>query len=90
MPSFVDISYDTLVTRASRIEEFFGNLSNKLIALGVPATYYQDIYYDGDGNVRRVSDNEKIQTLSMFEREKYYDQGLGLMKIAMNKYLYPG
>lgn len=89
MPSFVDISYDTLVTRASRVEGFFGNLSNKLLELGVPPTYYQDIYYDGDGNTRRVSDNEKIQTLSMFEREKYYDQGLGLMKIAMNKQLYP-
>jgi hypothetical protein len=89
MPNFVDINYDTLALRASRIEEFFGNLGNKLNNISSPITYHQEIYYDGNGNVRRVSDDEKIQTLSLFDREKYYEQGLGLMKIAMNKVLYP-
>lgn len=89
MPSFVDINYDTLNARASRIENFFGDLSNKLLTLSAPTTYHQEIYYDGAGNVRRISDDEKIQNLSLFQREKYYDQGLGLMKLAMNKVLYP-
>lgn len=89
MPSFVDINYDTLSARESRIENFFSDLSNKLSTLSAPTVYHQEIYYDGAGNVRRISDDEKIQNLSLFEREKYYDQGLGLMKLAMNKVLYP-
>lgn len=90
MPNYVDINYDTLSARASRIENFFEQLSVKLLTLSAPTVYHQEIYYDGNGNIRRISDDEKIQTLSMFQREKYYDQGLGLMKIAMNKTLYPG
>jgi hypothetical protein len=89
MPSYVAINYDTLSSRAARIENFFGDLGSNLSSLGINPVYHQDIYYDGNGNIRRVLDDEKIQTLSLSDRQNFYSQGLGLMKIAMNKYLLP-
>ena len=89
MASFIDQSYDKLGARASRIENFFADLEGKLSSLSTPEVYHLDIYWDG-GKVRRTSDSEWIQTLSMKERLKYYNQGLGLMKLAINKSLYPG
>ena len=89
MAGFVDFSYDDLAARATRIENFFSDLENKLSTISAPTIYHLDIYWDG-GKVRRVSDDSQIQTLSLADRLFYYNQGVGLMKLAINKQLLPG
>lgn len=87
MANFTDTSYDTLSVRANRIAEFFGNLENKLALIGAPYTNHLDIFWDGS-KVKILLTDEQISALSNATKLKYYNQGLGLMKLAMNRQLY--
>jgi hypothetical protein len=88
MPNFVTESYDKLVERQARIDAFFEDLENQLTSIGSPATYHLDIYWDS-GKIRRISDDVRIRDLSPADKLKYYNQGVGLMKLAINKTIYP-
>lgn len=88
MPTFTDNQYITLDARKARVDIFFGNLESTLLTISAPIIYHLDIGWDG-GKVIRISDGAQIQTLSLADRLKYYNQGLGLMKLAMNNQLYP-
>jgi hypothetical protein len=88
MANFVDKSYDKLVERAARIESFFADLESRLSAINAPQTNHLEIYWD-TGKVRRISDDIQIQSLSLADRLKYYHQGIGLMKLAINRQLLP-
>lgn len=88
MPSYVDINYGTLEARKNRVDSFFGDLENKLAAISAPTIYHLDIWWDGS-KVKIIITDEQISGLSLEKKLKYYEQGLGLMKIAMNKSLYP-
>jgi hypothetical protein len=88
MPAnFPEINYDILNTRKTRVVSFFNDLENKLSSVGAPSTAHQDIYFDGS-TILRISDNATISSLPSLEILKYYPQGLGLMKLAMNNQLY--
>jgi hypothetical protein len=88
MPAnFVDISYDTLQLRKTRVVAFFADLENKLASIGAPTTAHLDITFDGS-KINRISDGVQISTLPSSDMLKYYTQGLGLMKLAMNNQLY--
>ena len=87
MPSFVDLQYDKLETRKNRVIAFFGDLDNRLQVISAPTTYHLDIYWDGNF-VRVILTDAKLAAEPYSEQLKYYNQGLGLMKIAMNKQLY--
>lgn len=88
MPSFTDNQYTVLDARKVRVDAFFTNLESTLHTNGTPTTYHLDIGWDG-AKVIRISDGVQIQSLSLADRLKYYNQGLGLMKLAMNNQLYP-
>jgi hypothetical protein len=88
MPAnFAETNYDILNTRKTRVVAFFADLENKLVAIGAPTTAHLDISFDGS-KVNRISDGAQISTLTSSDMLKYYNQGLGLMKIAMNAQLY--
>ena len=87
MASFVDRSYDTLGVRQERILTFFSDLESKLSSIGAPYTNHMDIYWDGS-KVKIVATDEQISGMSASDRFKYYNQGLGLMKLTMNRQLY--
>ena len=40
MAGFVDFSYDDLAARATRIENFFSDLENKLSTISAPTIYH--------------------------------------------------
>lgn len=88
MSSFTDDQYTTLDARKTRVDTFFGNLESTLLTISAPTTYHLDIGWNG-AKVIRISDGVQIQTLSLADRLNYYNQGLGLMKLAMNNQLYP-
>lgn len=88
MPSFTDNQYTVLDARKARIDTFFGDLESTLLTISAPIIYHLDIGWDG-ATVIRISDGVQIQTLSLADRLNYYNQGLGLMKLAMNNQLYP-
>jgi hypothetical protein len=88
MPAnFAEINYDILQVRKARVVAFFADLENKLASIGAPTTSHLDITFDGS-KVNRISDGVQISTLTSSDMLKYYNQGLGLMKIAMNAQLY--
>jgi hypothetical protein len=88
MATFVDIQYNTLDTRSQRILSFFSDLEAKLASIGAPSTAHLDLEWNGSKVVRSL-DGIQISSLSNPEQLQYYNQGLGLMKLAMNKQLYP-
>ena len=87
MASFTDISYSTLAQRSERILSFFGNLEITLANIGAPYTAHLDILWDGS-KVKILLTDEQISALSNSTKLKYYTQGLGLMKLAMNRQLF--
>lgn len=87
MASFADRSYDALGVRKERIINFFSDLESKLASIGAPTTNHLDIFWDGS-KVKIVATDEQISTLDNTQKFKYYNQGVGLMKLAMNRQLY--
>ena len=87
MASFTDISYATLAQRSERILSFFGNLEITLSNISAPTTNHLDIFWDGS-KVKITLTDEQISALSNATKFKYYTQGLGLMKLAMNRQLF--
>lgn len=87
MASFVDKSFDALNLRYTRISSFYSDLEAKLTDIGAPYTIHLDIYWDGS-KVRIIASDEQISGLSNSVKLKYYTQGLGLMKLAINNQLY--
>lgn len=87
MASYIDRSYDTLVVRQERILSFFSDLESKLSSIGAPTTNHLDIFWDGS-KVKIVATDEQISGLANSVKLQYYNQGVGLMKLAMNKQLY--
>lgn len=87
MPSFVNIQYDTLDARHTRVVSFFNDLETTLGNISAPFTSHLELYWDG-GKVRRISDDVQISSLSPSDQLKYYNHGLGLMKLAINAKLY--
>lgn len=88
IPTFTDNQYTILNARKTRVDTFFSDLESTFSTIGAPTTYHLDIGWNGS-KVIRISDGAQIQTLSLADRLKYYNQGLGLMKLAMNNQLYP-
>ena len=87
MATYVDQQYGKLSDRKDRVVAFFGDLDGRLLTISAPTTYHLDIYWDGNF-VRVTSTDAKLASEPYSEQVKYYNQGLGLMKIAMNKVLY--
>jgi hypothetical protein len=87
MPSYVDNQYAILDERRTRVTAFFGELDTKLANIGAPTIYHLDIYWDG-GFVRVTETNAKLANEPASEQLKYYNQGLGLMKLAINAKIY--
>lgn len=87
MASFVDKSYNTLGIRSDRVISFFSNLESKLLDIGAPSTGHLDLEWNGSKVVRSL-DGIQISSLDNATILKYYTQGLGLMKLAMNNKLY--
>jgi hypothetical protein len=88
MATYVDIQYAKLGTRQNRILNFFNDLEATLSSIGAPSTAHLDLEWNGTKVVRSL-DGIQISSLSNPEQLQYYNQGLGLMKLAMNKQLYP-
>ena len=87
MAGFVDVSYDKLFSRSERIVAFYSDLESKLGSISAPYTNHLDIYWDGS-KVKIIASDEQISGLSNSMKLKYYNQGLGLMKLAMNNKLF--
>jgi len=87
MSSFTDIQYAKLGTRQNRILNFFNDLEASLSSIGAPSTNHQDILWDGS-KVKVALTDEQISGMSHSDQLKYYNQGLGLMKLAMNNQLF--
>jgi hypothetical protein len=87
MASFVDKSYNALLLRSGRIVDFYSDLESNLGSIGAPYTNHLDIYWDGS-KVKILATDEQISTLENKIKLKYYNQGLGLMKLAMNNKLF--
>lgn len=86
MPNFVDNQYTTLGLRQDRVVSFFAMLESKLADISAPNTGHLDIEWNGTKVVRSL-DGTQISSLPNTEQLKYYPQGLGLMKLAMNNQL---
>jgi len=88
MASFVDNQYTKLEARKTRVDTFFADLELTLSNIGAPTTYHLDILWDGS-KVKVILTDLQISSSSLADKIKYYNQGLGLMKLAINKQLYP-
>jgi hypothetical protein len=88
MPTYVDQQYGTLSARQSRVDIFFTDLEAKLLDISAPSCNHLDIEWDGS-KVKISATGDQISSLSLASKLKYYNQGLGLMKLAINKQLYP-
>jgi hypothetical protein len=88
MATYVDQQYGTLSARQSRVDIFFTDLEAKLFDISAPNCNHLDIEWDGI-KVKISATGEQISSLSLANKLKYYNQGLGLMKLAINKQLYP-
>ena len=86
--NFVTESYDKLEERRDRVDTFFQDLEDQLSFISAPPTAHMDIHWDGV-KVYTIQGDNRIQDLSLEDKLKYYNQGLGLMKLAMNNTLYP-
>ena len=87
MPSYVDNQLTILTNRKNRVLAFFSELDSKLFDLGAAPIVYQDIYWDGNF-VKIILTDTKLVNEPPTEQLKYYNQGLGLMKLALNSTLY--
>lgn len=87
MASYVDRAYDTLGVRKDRIISFFAMLESKLADINAPSTGHLDLEWNGSKVVRSL-DGIQISSLDGYSQLKYYNQGLGLMKLAMNNQLF--
>jgi hypothetical protein len=87
MATFIDTQFDKLDARHSRVMAFFVDLETVLGNIGAPYTSHLELYWDGT-KVRRISDDTQIASLSAADQLKYYNHGLGLMKLAINAKLY--
>lgn len=87
MATFIDIQYSALDNRHTRVMAFFSDLEAKLSEIGAPATAHLELFWDGS-KVNRLSDNVQISSLTPDDQLKYYNHGLGLMKLAFNNQLY--
>jgi len=88
MPSFTDSQYSKLEIRKTRVDAFFADLEATLSSISAPTTYHLDIFWDGS-KVKVILTDLQISSSSLADKIKYYNQGLGLMKLAINKQLYP-
>jgi len=88
MASFTDNQYSKLEVRKTRVDSFFADLESTLLNIGAPTTYHLDIFWDGT-KVKVILTDLQISSSSLADKIKYYNQGLGLMKLAINKQLYP-
>jgi hypothetical protein len=87
MATYVDEQYGRLTDRKNRVVAFFGDLDSRLATISAPTTYHQDIYWDG-GFVRITANDSKLASETPENQLKYYNQGLGLLKLAINKTIY--
>jgi hypothetical protein len=87
MANFVDDQYGILTARSTRVLTFFSDLESRLSSISAPNTAHLELYWDGS-KVSRISDNTQIASLSAADQLKYYNHGLGLMKLAINAKLY--
>lgn len=89
MPAnYVDDQYTILEARKNRIDTFYTDLDARLIAIGLGSVYHMEIYFDGSF-VRVIATDAKLNAEPLSEKLKYYNQALGLMKLGINKVLYP-
>jgi hypothetical protein len=87
MANFVDDQYGILTARSTRVLTFFPDLESRLSSISAPYTAHLELYWDGS-KVNRISDDIQISSLSPADQLKYYNHGLGLMKLAINEKLY--
>lgn len=87
MAGYVDRSYDALLIRSARVQNFFSELESKLSSIGAPYTNHMDIYWDGT-KIKITATDEQISGLSNANKLKYYNQGVGLMKLTINRQLF--
>ena len=87
MASYVDNQLTILTNRKNRVVAFFSELDSKLFDLGTAPIVHQDIYWDGNF-VKIILTDTKLVNEPPTEQLKYYNQGLGLMKLALNSTLY--
>jgi hypothetical protein len=81
-PELVTI-HDTYVVNA------FQQAQDELNNLSCDPTAFLEIKYDGGGNIRRIWDDQIVQSLSERERLRLFPQLNGLFKLAINNRLYP-
>jgi hypothetical protein len=81
-PELVTI-HDTYVVNA------FQQAQDELNNLSCDQTAFLEIKYDGGGNIRRIWDDQVVQSLSERERLRLFPQLNGLFKLAINNRLYP-
>ncbi len=87
MPSYVNTQYAKLITRRDRVAAFFADLDSELLTLGVQPISHQDIYWDGNFVRVKLTDTKLASEIPSVQL-KYFNQGLGLMKLAFNSDLY--
>jgi hypothetical protein len=88
MATFVDNQLAKLTAREARVNNFYSDCIDVFGSFGLGNIHHLDIYWDGSF-VRVIATDAKLDSEPLSEKLKYYNQGLGLMKIVMNKYLYP-
>jgi len=80
-PELITI-HDTYVVNA------FQQAQDELSSFGCDLTAFLEIKYDG-GTIRRIWDDQIVQSLSERERLRLFPQLNGLFKLAINNKLYP-
>jgi len=81
-PELITI-HDTYVVNA------FQQAQDELLNFGCDPVAFLEIKYDGGGRIRRIWDDQEVQTLTERERLRLFPQLNGLFKLAFNNRLYP-
>lgn len=73
------------------IQNFFIESENELNSLGLPANvYFRDLYYDvGSNEIREITTNARVATLSSHMQFLYQPQGIQLYVLALDSSYYP-
>jgi len=67
----------------------FQQAQDQLLDNSCDPTAFLEIKYDGGGRIRRIWDDQVVQSLSERERLRLFPQLNGLFKLAINNRLYP-
>jgi hypothetical protein len=82
--------FTDLGTQATEILSAFTDAGLQLQTSGVSIqVFYQEIYYDGGGLIRRRYDDTRVNALSNLEQLRLYPQLNGLFIEASKTVLYP-